>query len=211
VGVFETRAFYARFTGLTHLPESLSEWRSIPEENLAAATNGAVFADPSGEFTEIRRRLRAYYPEDIRLKKIAARCMAAGQSGQYNFLRCARRGEWVAAHYALAQYIKASISLAFSLGRRYMPFYKWMHRALKPLPVLGEILYPIYQELVSLDIRSDSARIAESVEIISQHLIEELRRQNLSSLPGDFLFDHGPAVHRQIQDGQLKALNVMSE
>lgn len=48
-GVFEIGQFYRQFIGLSHPPTNLREWRMIPETNLATATNGVVFTDPSGE------------------------------------------------------------------------------------------------------------------------------------------------------------------
>ena len=137
VGVFEIGMFYRRFIGLERIPATPREWRAIPEENLAVATNGKVFMDGAGAFSAIRSALLDYYPEDIRLKKIAARCMSMAQAGQYNFPRCCRRNEAVAAEYAKAQFAADAISMIFLLNKRYKPFYKWMHRALKDLPVLG--------------------------------------------------------------------------
>ena len=54
---------------------------------LATCTNGKVFSDPLGTFTRWRQALLAYYPEDVRLKKIASLCVTIAQTGQYNFLR----------------------------------------------------------------------------------------------------------------------------
>ena len=96
-GVLNTESFYRKFTGKENGPETLDEWRMIPETNLSIVTNGSVFSDPLGEFTKIRNRLLEYYPEDIRLDKIASRCMKIAQSGQYNLGRCLKRGEFVAA------------------------------------------------------------------------------------------------------------------
>lgn len=56
------------------------------ENALSTVTNGEVFFDNYGEFTRIREELKKGYPEDVRLKKIAARLMKMAQSGQYNFL-----------------------------------------------------------------------------------------------------------------------------
>jgi hypothetical protein len=122
-GVFEIGEFYRRFLGSDQVPASLKEWRAIPEGNLAVATNGKVFIDPAGKFTEFRERLKEFYPEDIRLNKIASRCMTMAQSGQYNFLRCARRKEYLAAEYAKSQFAADAISMVFLLNRRYRPFY----------------------------------------------------------------------------------------
>jgi hypothetical protein len=215
VGVFEIGGFYGRFIGIDHAPVSLNEWRRIPEVNLAAATNGKVFVDPLGEFTSIRDTLKGFYPEDVRLKKIAARCMSVAQSGQYNFVRCIKRKEYVAAHSADAKFVEDAISLVFLLNRRYRPFYKWMHRALKDLPILGK---HVHDRLLDLVLAHDGGvgedlyhRKNATIEDISQILIKELRRQGLSDSQSDFLLDHGPIVQGRIQDPDIGAMPVWAD
>ena len=67
----EISDFYRHFIGLSKAPENLAEWIRIPESFLAKATNGQVFTDPLGQFSTIRHSLLTFYPEDIRIKKIA--------------------------------------------------------------------------------------------------------------------------------------------
>ena len=97
VGCLCIEDWYRRYTGYAHGPETLAQWRQIPESFLATATNGEIFADPFGIFTVIREKLLVYYPEDIRIKKIVARAATMAQAGQYNYPRCVRRGDTVAA------------------------------------------------------------------------------------------------------------------
>ena len=213
-GVFEIGTFYKRFIGFDHAPRTLKEWQFVPEENLATATNGKVFTDPLGEFTAFRMQLIQFYPEDIRLKKIAARCMSIAQSGQYNYPRCVRRREYVAARYAEAQFIRDVISMVFLLNRRYKPFYKWMHRAVKELPVLGGAVYDLLTNLVKGE-QSETDSVAADkitcIENICQLLVQELRREQLSDSDSSFLLDHGPVIQKKIQDEKLRSLNVWLE
>lgn len=214
IGVLNTQAFYKSFTGLDHAPGTLEQWRLIPEDRLSAATNGKVFYDPLGRFTSFRNSLKAYYPEDIRLKKIAARCMTMGQAGQYNFLRCVRHGEKVAAQYALALFIEASVSMVFLLNREYKPFYKWMHRALQGLPLLGVQAHGLLERLSQNICLADDTMIRNCfmlVEEISGLMIGELKRQSLSDCGSDFLFDHGPVVQMKIQTDWLRRTDVMKD
>jgi len=210
-GVFEISQFYQKFIGLKHVPAGLSEWRYIPESSLAAATNGRVFTDVSGEFTAFRNGLRAFYPEDIRLKKMASRCMSMAQAGQYNYPRCIQRREYVAAHYALAQFIKDAISMVFLMNREYKPFYKWMHRSLKRLPILGESMYGLLGALVTAGEEDAYQKRVELIEKACQEIIQELRRQRLSDSGSDFLLVHGPAIQSLIQDSQIRSINVWIE
>lgn len=205
VGVFQTERFYQRFLGLTRLPEDLDEWLILPENSLAACTNGKVFSDPLGEFSAWRDALKAFYPEDVRRKKMAARCMTIGQAGQYNFPRCVQRGEIFSAQYAETKFCADVISVVFLLNRRYTPFYKWMHRAVKDLPVLGGW---IHEGIGALITEPDPAIKEERIEEICTALIQEFDRQMLSSHRSTFLPDHGPVIQATIQDNQLRNRNV---
>lgn len=205
VGVLEIGAFYRGFIGPYQPPQSLDEWLLLPENALAAATNGKVFQDPLGEFTKIRSGLLQFYPEDVRAKKIAARCMTIGREGQYNFSRCVKRGEFFAARYAETKFCVDVMSMVFLLNKRYAPFYKWIHRALKELPLLGDSLYHGIANLVK---EEDDSVKAERIETLSQTLINELKRQGLSDHPSDFLPDHGPVVQQAIRDKALRERNV---
>lgn len=140
VGVFEIGAFYRSFLGRNGMPVTLADWLRIPEKNLAACTSGEVFADPLGEFSRIRQQLLQGYPEDVRLAKIAARCMSSGQAGQYNFHRSIWRGEYFAAQYAETKFCSDIMSLIYLLNRSYAPFYKWLHRGVATLPTLGRFM-----------------------------------------------------------------------
>jgi hypothetical protein len=214
-GVFEIGQFYKQFIGYDHPPQNLDEWRVIPEINLATATNGRVFTDPLGEFTAFRQRLLEFYPEDIRLKKIASRCMTLAQAGQYNYPRCIRRREYVAAQWQETKFVSDLISLAFLLNSRYRPFPKWMHRALADLPRLGETLHELTERLVTLHEGLSGEALYEGkqhlMEEMCQFVIGELRRQGLSDAASDFLLDHGPVVWNHIQDPQLRAGDVWAE
>ncbi len=208
VGIFEIGQFYRKFIGFDRPPESLLEWRQIPEINLAAATNGKVFIDHLGEFTSFRNSLNKFYPEDVRLKKIASRCMTIAQSGQYNYPRCVKRGEYVAAQWAETKFITDTISIVFLLNKQFRPFYKWMHRAMKPLPILGDQIHRLVIDLVTTH---DYNRKTSLMEKTSQVLIGQLRQRGLSDSESDFLLDHGPIIQSKIQDNQLRSVDVWAE
>lgn len=205
VGVMEIGEFYETYIGTANAPGDPLTWLRIPEENLAACTNGRVFIDAYGKFSAIRKALLDYYPEDVRRKRIAGRLMSAAQSGQYNFARCVKRKSAFASRYALIHFCDAVIRLAFLLNRRYCPFFKWRQSAVRSLPRLGaSISESIEQLLCDTDIRKMESRI----EQICGRIISELRRQELSDGTGDFLLDHGPIVQSRIQDKRIRQLTV---
>jgi hypothetical protein len=205
VGVLSTDDFYASFIGLSRAPENPRQWLAIPEPSLAACTNGRVFTDPPGEFTTIRRDLLKYYPEDIRLKRIAARCMTAAQSGQYNYPRSLRRNAVYPAFQALAKFCDDAVSLLFLLNRCYMPFYKWVLTAARDLPLLGAEISEAIENLIG---EQKGREKEHRIEAICTTLIEALKAQELSDSPSDFLLDHGPSVHSRIRDEIVKSLDI---
>jgi hypothetical protein len=211
-GVFTIKDFYSRFIRYGHVPTTLGEWRSLPETYLATATNGKVFADPLGEFTAFRKGLLGFYPEDVRLKKLAARCFAAGQAGQYNYARCVIRGESVAAHCALGLFMEAVVSIVYLLNKRYRPFYKWMHRGMEVLPVLGRQVHGLLAALCEGQDGGPGAGSEQAVmEHISAQIVAELVSEGLSDAQSDFLMDHAHAIQAKIRDQALKDLHVMLE
>lgn len=205
VGVFSVSQFYSGFIGTGEIPNTPDDWLMIPENALCAATNGEVFMDGPGEFTRIRKGLLDFYPEDVRRKKIASRLMTLGQSGQYNFPRSVTRKEWVAAGYAETKFISDAISLVFLINRKYTPFYKWMHRALKELPTEGPRMYEMVEALV---LEKNFSRKQEQIQRISEKLIRMLADEGLTDTDSPYLLDHGPEVQKTISDPSLRARNI---
>ncbi len=200
-GVFIINDFYKKFTGIDHLPSTIHEWRILPEVNLSLATNGEVFSDPFGEFSRYRNILLAGYPEDVRLKMIAARCMKIAQSGQYNYARSIKRKEYVAAQMALAEFTDSAASMIYLLNKRYKPFYKWMHRGLRDLPVLGKETFNLLETLSTSNRFYDNI---SSIETLCGLIINKLREEELSGSTSDFLLDHGPHIQKGIKDEYLR-------
>ena len=206
VGVLEIESFYRRYLGPSGLPKSLKQWLILPENGLATAVNGKVFIDQAGQFSAIRKALQGYYPEDVRIKKIAARCMTAGQAGQYNYPRSTKRKEPYAAAQAEMKFIETALSLIFLLNKRYVPFYKWAHRAVKDLPVLGKYSFDAITDLMKTAGSSEKERLMEQ---FSLQIISALQAAGLTEGTSDFLPDHGPLVQAHIQDPEIRSYSVL--
>ena len=86
-GVIRPGAFYRQFLGTRPAPATPREWLAIPETYLAAATNGVLFHAPDTEFVRTREKLLAFYPEDVRRKKLAASLVRMAHAGQVNYFR----------------------------------------------------------------------------------------------------------------------------
>lgn len=214
VGVLGIETFYARFIGLPHPPQSWRHWRAIPEPFLAVCTNGSVFSDIPGVFSAFRKTLLDFYPEDVRLKKMAARCMGMAQAGQYNLPRSLKRGESTAAMLAAARFAEQALSLVFLLNRRYMPFYKWATRAVRELPILGAVAHAQIVRLAELHWPAGpkvAEEATEVVEVLCSAVADSLRTFGLSEAQDDWLLEHGPEIQARIQLPELRALPVLVE
>lgn len=224
VGVHETGTFYQSFIGSRKVPESLLEWLYIPEGYLATATNGKVFVDNLGEFSAIRGKLLEFYPEDVRKKKIAARAAVMAQSGQYNYARLMKRGEYVGASLALSEFIKNTISMVHLLNKRYMPFYKWSFKSMTILPKLKEVQEKIntlatmeFQQEAWQGVSADSYvytlnqkdKKVVLIEEICAMVVAELQAQDLTGRQDAFLENHTMEIMSRIQDETIRARHVM--
>ncbi|MCI5597210.1 MAG: DUF4037 domain-containing protein [Lachnospiraceae bacterium] len=203
-GVFAIEDFYRKFIAVENVPESTNIWRQIPEHALSTVTNGEVFFDNYGRFSGIREELKKGYPEDVRLKKISARLMKMAQSGQYNFPRCLKRREYAAAHLALSEFMSVAMSLVYLLNHAYRPYYKWVHRGLLGLPILGEKIYDKMNQLATLPVKTEGRQMEWLVEEICNLCLLELKNQGLTSNPEKFLLMQGPEVLKRIKDPALK-------
>ncbi|MDY0258936.1 MAG: DUF4037 domain-containing protein [Desulfovibrio sp.] len=210
VGPLALEDFYGFFTGLTHLPGTWQEWFAIPEYQLAACTNGEVFEDNAGEFTRWRTVLQGGCPRDVRLKKMAARCMVMAQAGQYNLPRCLMRGDGLAAMLCAARFAEAALSMAYLCNGRYMPFYKWAGRLAASLPVLGAETARVLTALAAQPLRgSENMEAARLVESLCAQVASHLRSEGLSQDPGDWLWAHGPQLMRHVQEPELRRMDML--
>lgn len=195
VGVFRIDDFYAQFLGAPELPISDADWLQIPEELLAAATNGEVFADPLGEFSRKRATLQAYYPDGVLRRKLAQAVARMAQSGQYNLPRALQRDEAAAALLAQAEFLRHACAAIHVLNRRYTPVYKWLLRSVRDLPRLGGL----HQTLDQLA-RSPAGAVAPWVETVCAAVLDELIAQGFTR-PGDgFLEAHVDAILNRVPE-----------
>ncbi len=198
--------FYQRHLGIPGVPENYQQWLYIPEYALAEATNGEVFRDDLQEFSQIRNNILHGMPEDVRLKKLAARAIAMAQSGQYNFIRCHKHGEPGAAGIALAEFVRNAVSMVFLLNRRFTPYYKWMFRAMRNLPRLSE-LTDILEILLTAQYQPEDQIV--QIETVCSRIIAELTTQNLTSGKENYLEPHAFAIMQNIRDRQLRNMHIM--
>ena len=207
-GVLRTDEFYRDKTGQTTFPLVADDWFRIPEYALLEATNGEVFEDHYGEFTRIREGLKEM-PEDVRRKKLAGHLLMMAQAGQYNYPRIVARGEEAAAQLAVFRFVESALQAVFLLNRTYAPYYKWMFRAMRDLPHLADLEFPLYT-LMSTDNEAEMARgKADMIEEISTTIIDELHRQELTEATCHDLEKHAYSVNDGIRDGEVRNLHIL--
>ena len=213
IGVMTVGDFYKSLIGNADGPDEIQDWRRIPEENLAMAVNGEIFIDHAGLFTATREKLLRYYPEDLRKKKLAAKCMAIAQTGQYNLSRCYERQDWVTYRNVLVRFSDNVISAVFLLNRFYRPYYKWAYRKMTELSILGKVVGAKLKNIAmscGLNKASYDA-LQKEVSDICALLADELRHQKLA-LSGDwFLTTQGEEIQSSIQDNFLRSLPAQYE
>ena len=208
VGVMRTSDFYRYYIGCSGVPDTLMRWVRIQEHFLATCTSGEVFEDGLGEFSAIRNGLLPCYPEDVRLKKLAARAATMAQSGQYNYHRLMRRGDVFGARLALAEFLNAALSMLYMLNFRYEPFYKWQFAGAEGLVAMSEAL-PYLKDIAASSTRRDADAIARDIEAASAVAISELRLQGLTDAEGDYLEPHAYSIMSKIEDPEIRGLHVM--
>lgn len=207
VGVFSISDFYKHYIG--KLPESNVDWLMLPETNLCTATNGKIFTDPYGQFTSVRNKLLQFYPKDVFLKKLVARLATMAQSGQYNYERCMKRGNFVAAYMACSEFIKASASAVFLLNRKYMPFYKWMFSAMESLTTLSEVKPMLEGLAATQDTPENTAGKVQLIEEICILVRKELNHEGISCDTENFLNAHCDPIMQTISDPQIASLPIL--
>ena len=159
-GVFTIRGFYEKLLGAefanginwqeveagkTLVIEDSVWWRLL-EENLAAATNGKVFRDDMGSFSNVRKALMSYYPKKLWFMKLGEALHTFSQNGQYNYGRMMARRDYVTANMCVNNAIKGALSVIYLLNNTYAPYYKWMWKGTEKLQTLREIC-PILERI----------------------------------------------------------------
>lgn len=136
--------------GLTYPPQSFAEWLSIPEEDITHVIAGEVWHDPAGRLTAVRNALAAYYPEPVRLRRMAHWCRYFSGMGTYALNRALLRDNEYYANITFTRALRLGVQLAFLLDRTYFPYDKWTLTYFRRLPRMAERLGPLVDESVSL-------------------------------------------------------------
>ena len=105
-----------------------------------------------------------------------------------------------AAGLALAEFVKAGLSMVYLLNRTYAPYYKWMYRGIRELPVLPRA-YGLFGQLAEAQAGEETEGIIERICII---VAAELQRQGLSDETDPFLEAHCEQILDRIQEQRIR-------
>lgn len=223
-GVFSIGGFFESITGYRQAPpaDRPHEWLMLDEATLAAATNGAVFADPLGDFSATRQGFKAM-PDDVRLSLISRRLGMIAQAGQYNLPRMLERGDGAAAWLSIREFVDATASLVFLFNGPitvgYLPYYKWSFAALRRLSSrIATRMADVCEQLENVMRLASAAcyggegfgeggkgsgpaieRIESAIEQICAQIVVELKREGLTRSDETFLEWQRPYVEEHIQ------------
>lgn len=206
-GVIKTADFFESKVGSRNGVLSVGQWFTTPEYLLCEATNGEIFEDRYGEVSKIRQNL-CYYPQDIRLKKMAGNLLLMGQAGQYNYNRCILRKDCAAAQLAVFEFVKAAINVIFLLNKKYMPYYKWQFCALRELPILSTLANEL--EFLISSQNDNPKNKTEIIEKICALICLELSVQNLTESSSCEMEQQAYIINNKITDNNIRNLHILS-
>ncbi|MGN0771017.1 MAG: DUF4037 domain-containing protein [Christensenellales bacterium] len=207
-GVLKISEFLAQKIGFDNADLTIQQWFYAPEYGLAECVNGEIFEDNCGLMTDVRNKLR-YYPDDVRIKKLAGNLLIMAQAGQYNYYRCIKRKETGAAQLAVAEFVKSTMQTVFLLNRRYMPYYKWSFRAMKDLPELASLSKQAEYLLSSPNDEAETIKKQAVIEQICREVSTELQRQGLGEKDCYELERQAYAVNDKVKDNVIRTKNVL--
>ncbi len=203
VGVQLIGDFYEKYTGFRQSPEKVEDWIDIDDYKLATVTNGEVFRDDLGIFTDIRNHFMMQ-PEKARLVKLAREISAMAQTGQVNYGRSMGRKDYVTATLCIGQFMEHTMKCLYILNKKYAPYYKWLFKGIEKLPILPELAIMINDLARLPDQRemwneyqynntsvNENDQKAVVIEQIARLIINELKSQKIIvSVNSNFLNDY---------------------
>lgn len=208
-GVIRTEEFYTNKIGSADGKLSVLDWLTISESYLFEATNGEIFFDNYGEFSEIRNRIMNM-PEDIRLKKLAGNMLLMAQSGQYNYGRCLSHGETGAAQLAVIEFVNAAMKTVFLLNKKYMPYYKWSFRAMRDLKLFSTFSDSFEYLLTSENDSATAQTKTDVIEGIASMIIGYLIDNEMTKAICGDLEKHAYSVNDSISDPNIRNMNIFT-
>ncbi len=198
-GVWTIEEFYGKYAGMGDSREPA--WRELEDCSLLAATDGEVFTDPEGRFTEIREKLLKGFPEEILYLKLAEDAAKISQTGQYNYFRMMERGDRLTAEGELAACLKHVMRLWHHLNGAYAPHDKWLKKSCLRLPDGAWLIS--YLEQIHASVRMEDEKSAAGVV---RSLLEGLCADLAKTMyDAGYISDVDPYLDHQVEELLMKS------
>lgn len=199
--------------GLDHPPQNYAEWMAIPEEDMIHVVAGEVWHDPSGSFTAVRDALATYYPEAVRIRRLAHWCRYFSGMGVYALKRALLRNNMLYASTTFSRSLRWGVQMAFMLDRTYYPYDKWLTALFQRLPRMAGRLGHIVEEapqlstpwVRKLDLLHEMSDILDAT-MVEDGLIAPHPRYAVSETSGYRLLESAYAELIQKSPAELKPL-----
>lgn len=161
--------------GLNHPPETYADWLSIPEEDITHITAGELWHDPLGRFSAIRDALNEYYPEPVRIRRLAHWSRYFSGMGVYALKRALLRDNMLYASTTFARSLRWGVQMAFMLDRTYYPYDKWLTDMFFRLPRMSGRLAHIVEmaPLLSTGWEEKLDLLHEMSDILDATMVED--------------------------------------
>lgn len=180
-GVMILDEFLEHILCTKQMPKTDNDWLLLNENGLATICNGEIWIEGDKKLSKIREELKKY-PDTVRYKKVLTAMHLLKQAGLYNYFRMKNRGEKIAAKISLAGYMENVMKVVYYLNNVYPPFYKWLHKGMKELPILPEIM-DILEALYDYETDEQTVKgIMIVVEQLLEHEINEDKQLLIESI-----------------------------
>lgn len=199
LGVMTVEGFYKKYAGY-NTEDGSFDWRGTEDSSLLAATDGEVFSDPYGKFSEIRQKLQAGYPEEIQFLKLAEDCAKISQTGQYNYFRMLERGDRMTADAMLTECERHVMRLWHHYCNVFPPHDKWLKKSTERLPGGAEVTALLEQIHGSL--RMDDERAKVTVKELLEGLCDGIAR---TLYDASMISDVDSYLDHQVEELLMKA------
>lgn len=113
------------------------DWITFSEQGLLEITEGKVFYDPIGSLTSIRKKLKRFPLDVLRIKLAALWDMVANEEAFIG--RCLDNKDEIGARLITARIVNLLMKICFYLEEQYIPYSKWFGSAFNRLQVSLEI------------------------------------------------------------------------
>lgn len=207
-GVISIEEFYGRLAGMSK--DGTVDYAKAEDAGLYACTDGEVFADPLGRFSELRRVLKQGYPERIWYLKLAEDVAKISQTGQYNYRRMLERKDRLSADRMLSDCMGHLMRFWHHLHRTYPPHDKWLRKSLQGLPDGERLLGDVEKMHASFKQWDDEAQ--KTVEYVMENLCSRISKrlydEGIISDVDSYLDHHAEellmkASYASLSDGEL--------